>query len=105
MQIASQLNISFGRVYQLLRTQGIPCRPKVRPPREKEPRGPRVVDRLLNFLQGNPRSTVEQIAAGLSYEKHGTIGQLLSRLKKENRVISEVSDTPCKPFLWSVVQA
>jgi hypothetical protein len=106
MEIAAELGITFGRVYQILRAENVPVRPKSAP-KEELPSTPkiapdRVVDRMLRFLTDHPGVTVTALAEGVDHPNPKTVGQILSRLKKAGQVVAVRE--PNAPFhcLWSL---
>lgn len=100
MQIASQLGVSFGRVYQILRKRGVPTRPPLRVERPlPAPKPPKIADKIIDYLKEHPRSSVVDIATGIQHENVHTVGALLSRLKKTGSVISESGNS--FGYLWA----
>lgn len=103
IEVAAKVGLTYGRVYQILRKLGIQTRPPQKAAPRAASRSPRVVDKLLAFLQAHPRSSVEDIAAGIAHPNRATVGQLLSRLKSEGRVSSETGNS--FGYLWSLTAA
>ena len=108
LQIAESLGVTYSRIYQILRAEEVPRRPCWRPKMPKAPRiklhRDRVVDRILRFLATDPGATVAQITVAIDHANQGTVGAILSRLKRQGAVVSvrhEGDDASC-PYLWSL---
>ncbi len=103
IEIANAVGLSWGRVYQILREEGISRLHRRlntrRVVRKIAPRD-RVVDKILQFLKEHPRSTVIEVAAGIGHENQTTVRCLLSRMKKQEIVRSDEGTRPADPFLW-----
>jgi len=108
IQIAEQFGVTYSRVYQILRAEEVPRRPCWRPKMIKAPRiklhRDRVVDRILRFLEAVPKSTVAQITEGIDHNNQGTVGQILSRLKKQGNVVAERPEGENVSYLWSLAK-
>lgn len=104
-EIAQELGCSFARVYQILADAEVPRRRHKQPAKKLiKIRPERVVDKILRYLREHPLSTVTEIAAGIGHENQGTVGQILSRLKRQGDAVVDERQHASEPYLWSLAK-